>query len=50
MATEKVTSNRMPDTELKKRRSAARKTAALLGVVVLLIFAAFILSGVFGRA
>ena len=39
-----------PDpTRLERQRAAARKTAVWLGVVALLVFTAFFLSGVLGR-
>ena len=40
----------MSDTDLQQRRSAARRTAWLLAAIVVLIFTAFILSGVLGKA
>ena len=37
------------DRDLAARRAAARRTAMWLGLIALVIFAAFVLSGVIGR-
>jgi hypothetical protein len=36
--------------DLQQRRAAARRTAWILGAIVIVIFVSFILSGVLGRA
>jgi hypothetical protein len=40
----------MQDSNIEQRRTAARKTAWVLAVIVLIIFVSFILSGVLSKA
>lgn len=44
-----INANRDHD-ELKQRRAAARRTAWILGLVALLIFSIFMLTGITGRS